>query len=127
MRSVYLISHGSYSDYSVDYVCFDKEIAERICTKLNIGRNYDQYEVEERSGIESPDEVITLVTFVIDVDHAGNETRRWSYVTDHLASEPPREAEHGWSNSNGAMGSSNRSFDAALRLAREKLNASRVK
>lgn len=61
---VYVITSGSYSDYSIEAVSVDKDEAERICATLNTKRKYDfddwcsieEYDTDEMK-VESENEV----------------------------------------------------------------------
>lgn len=49
MATIYFITHGEYSDYSVDSAWTDKDRAEEVCALLNKGYKYGGwYQVEER-------------------------------------------------------------------------------
>lgn len=121
MKVVYLVSHGEYSDYSVDYVCPDKDLADALCAKLNIGTNeYTRWQVEERPLIESPDQVMRTIWSYVEIDIDGTERRRYEGMEDHLAGNPPvTETATIWANGKVVHATSILGSEEALRRARD--------
>ena len=69
MKTVYLVTEGSYSDYSVVAASMDKTIAEKL---LSMKRGDD---IEEYKLIESEDDLREITYYVVVVDLAGKVVR----------------------------------------------------
>lgn len=91
MKSIFIISSGSYSDYQVHMVAETREEAERIVEKIQTG-NHDEYEIEERPFVTA-DDVAVRVKYIVsgDVYDDGTTSSEPLFETAHckwvLASE----------------------------------------
>lgn len=94
--TMWAISSGSYSDYSVYALVASKEAAERIVEQLNEGHrsSYDEYFVEDFP-------VITGVRreFVLRMEYRGGTDREWTtshWLFAESEAEQPVKVEHAW-------------------------------
>jgi hypothetical protein len=126
-KVVYLISHGSYSDYSVDAVVTTKGTAEVIVNRLNglKSNDFDLYDVEERPLITSPSDVEARVYHLVWIDRDGNPTEESTHVKTSLDFDPLPEDNSSDTkfarDGTVAFGQSSRGRDVALKIARDKL------
>ena len=119
--TMWAVSSGSYSDYGVACVCANKAVAKAVAAKM--GRDYD---VEEFPFLLSVDGVYTEINYYVGVDEDGRELtgERCSYVSHVFTFTLPPSTEDVTLFKHGpfvAMGRSTRSYDHALKAARDKL------
>jgi hypothetical protein len=121
MKTAYLISTGSYSDYHVEYVCATKDVAEEILERLNRYEGRDEFRMEERRLLESSDELEAGIIYSVLVDKDGREVRRFSYAW-HGESEPQESTYRvkNW-HEYEVSATSPRGYDVALKAARDVL------
>ena len=125
MRTVYAVSQGDYSDYHVHVICETREIAERICAKINAESTYAASyaaDVEEMTLVESADDIFRIRYYIVFIDMtSGAEVSRrhstevWNYEFDHafhVTAITPDKC---------VRGVSDRSYDVALKAARDLL------
>ena len=124
LPQVYVVSSGSYSDYTVHFACPDKKTAEAMVKHLNGRGKWGDYEVRELPLYDSLGALAPGKSFVVEVDIDGIETRRLENSYD------PWEGEYymaGWVPAGYARGVSDRSYDVALKSARDHAAKHRAK
>lgn len=124
-RVVWAVSSGSYSDYRVHFACPDKKTAEALVKHLNGREKYGEYGVEELPVYDAIEAVTPKHNFIVEVDIDGVEKNRYESTFN------PWEGEHhltGWvPYPRFARGVSDRSFEVALKSARDHAAKQRAK
>lgn len=123
--AVYVVESGSYSDYRVHFACPDKKTAEAMSAALNKSGGYDSYEVAELAVYSAVEQITPRTLFVVEVDINGNELKRWN------SSFRPWDGHGylvGWIPAyKHVRGISERSYEAALKSARDHLAKRKAK
>lgn len=89
--TVYVVTSGSYSDYRIEAVFFEKDVAEAYAEKNNGGSSYDECRVEEWPVGNEPDyRGDRRKVFCVWMDREGN-TRRVLTPAEHLAAAEQSE------------------------------------
>lgn len=125
MKILYAISRGSYSDYRVVCVADTPEKAEGIAAYLNkYQAEYSQhYEVEEMHHVEDASELRPTKIFEVFADWHGREEESGRKEYYAYPWEAAGMTHHGgW----GAIGISDKSFDHALKSARDHITQLRA-
>ncbi len=74
----YVVTHGSYSDYSVDAVFDDKALAEAHVAKLRDMSRSQDYEVEEFPLYSELPEYVSMLSMSMRVGAIRGTTRKWT-------------------------------------------------
>lgn len=115
MKTIYLISEGEYSDYSVVCVCANREVAEHM-HKLGHG------DIEERIVVESPEDVFTYTEYLVVLNLDGSENNRWTREINSWDSNDWGPHGISWLGNRNPMpwtvtGKSTKGYDHALKNA----------
>lgn len=113
MTTVYVVTQGEYSDYRIVGVYSTKEAAEALCKKLNTRKYHDEAQVEEY-GV---DNIAYGSKYIVRVTDTGEEVER--YTVEDVNDTLSERAEKAWKG--GILGMSTRGYDAALKVARDRL------
>lgn len=121
-KKVIVVSAGTYSDYHVVCACPSQKIAEGVAAKIReIDHRRDDVRVETLPLIASADDAYTYTMYCVETALDGTERRRWIYNQhtwdpDYLPSAVYGNAQNGFT----ARGVSQRGYDVALKIARDK-------
>ena len=92
MKTVWVISSGSYSDYQVHAVVKGKrKDAEALARRANVGRQWDQYEIERLPVVEADVQQVEILTLTTTLWDNGKESERGG----HTRIEWPFDATYG--------------------------------
>ena len=127
MKSIWLVESGSYSDYRVDYICATEEIANLLAERINKRRTYDQASVQKSGIIESLEETQERKFWRVVVNENGEDVTANKEPILYIISNVPnstawiRTSRKGKQTIGGADAYSDRSYEVALKAARDKL------
>jgi len=100
MKEIWLLTSGSYSDYSVECACATEELANELCERENAARRQDY---RDELGVECfplleemprPGQIEWASTVWLTSDMTISRQHTWSYPIDPWSAQPV-DAEQG--------------------------------
>jgi len=132
MNKIYAISHGSYSDYGVDFLFLDEPLRDRVLARLTRIRSggLNDFYAQEFTLVEDENEVPSVDYYYVTVDRDGNEVDRIGWTMTRNAEEVDQDVVEDYSKDDKyhskyypnyyVRGFSTKSFDHALKAARDR-------
>jgi hypothetical protein len=117
-KKVYIVTQGSYSDYRIERVFDDKALANEYVRVHTEHGGYD-YGIEEYDVNASIPRIEIIYT--VEVDENGDEVCRRSSACDDPEWTSHESSGDSYRRDAVVRGESNRGYDVALKIARDKL------
>jgi hypothetical protein len=117
-KKVYIVTSGSYSDYSIDRVFDDKVLADEY---VRIHTEHGGYDMRvEEYDVNAALPRIEII-YTVEVDETGEEVCRRSSACDEPEWTSHESSGESYRRDAIARGGSTRGYDVALKIARDKL------